>query len=230
MKRLMTAAVALIFAAGMVSAAEVTSANVVGYSNRAAIGDGWTLLGSNWEKVGGGSLTFAELIGNESELTDGDVVQIYVDPSTAITYTYFAPDWYDGDFNIASPVLAAGSAVWFYHAGAAMTFTLVGQVIQDDVVSTLPANVWTQFASGIPAGFNPADVGVEWSSLTDGSVIQKYISPESSVTYTYFGPDWYDGDFNVVQAPIADAGEGLWFFNASPDTDATLTQHPPAGI
>jgi len=229
MKKMMTAIAACAVASLSLAAGGVTSQNTVGYASRTAKASGWTLLGINWEKVGGGDLAFDTLIGANPNLADTDAIQIYDPVLPAVTYTYYGGIWYDGVFNEVHPVIKAGSAVWFFRSDTTpIVLNMSGQVGKASVVNTFPKAAWSQFSASVAVEFNPANTAlVTWDGLVDTCAIQTYISPSESTTYTCYSGVWYDGVFNEINSGIIAIGEGAWFFNASGSTDVTLTQNSP---
>jgi hypothetical protein len=128
MKRIMTAALALVTAAGLAVAADVISDNVVGYQTLNITGGNYNMLAVQWDKVQGGNIdiqgVFQDVTGLTGSTSALNADQILVwDPVTSGYTTYWLYDsggtypswdgkWIDGLGGIASAAFPKGTAFW----------------------------------------------------------------------------------------------------------------------
>ncbi|MDD5705333.1 MAG: hypothetical protein PHR35_05370 [Kiritimatiellae bacterium] len=191
MKRSITAIMALLFAAGMVSA-EVTSENIVGY-NTVTLKQGYNLLAVNFEKVvAEGDLTMQELFTTVTNgvLVDGytagnvgtgDNIQFYDTASSSYDIYYLYKGAKTSDTKNYKWVSAAGvvadskpvtngTAFWFKRVAAGeMTTVFAGQVANDVATTKQVLTGYNTFSTIYPVAWNPNDFGTQYWS-TNGAV------------------------------------------------------------
>ena len=197
-----------------------------------------TLLGVNFQKVGGGDIPVQDafkgtFVGGWGADSSTDQLLVW---SAASGYTYyFFGDWGDGeDYNNkwyldgddsapTSATIPAGAGVWLVRRGGADDVVAAGEVSMADAKTfTLKANDMT-----LLAGAYPVDLALNGGLLTvenpvggwgaDSSTDQLLIwSVASGYTYYFFG-DWGDGeDYN-----------NKWYLDG--DDSAPTTAAIPAG-
>lgn len=182
MKKMLVASAALALVGMAAQAAEVTSSNVVGYSKLTVNAGTYSMLGVQFEAVGGGSMKINDLFAEPAEgayvggvgMGDSDQLQVW-DPSTSGYKQYFFGDWagefgaeYDNlwywesdDVNPTEDTLAPGAAVWFISRGVADAEVAVsGQVVATDTDVTISAGTYTMVANPFPVPLSLADVTV----------------------------------------------------------------------
>jgi len=150
MKKLMTA-LAICALAGMASAGDVVSENVVGY-NTLTFKQGFNLIGIQFEAVAvGGALDIQKIFsgvtlnGIDDEANYGDFMQVWDNASGSFVAIYYwgdnetlelDPAWYDVDFNLATHAFKPGDAFWVYTSvgGSAAGAIAAGQVVKTNTV------------------------------------------------------------------------------------------------
>ena len=212
-----------------------------------------TLLGVNFQKVGGGDISVQDafkgtFVGGEDSATADQLMVWSV--AGGYKYYYFG-DWNDGeDYNqkwywdedSSAPTedtIPAGAGVWLVRRGGADDVVSAGEVAMTaSKVFTLKATDMT-----LLAGAYPVDVALNGGTLT----VENPVGGEDSATadqlmvwsvaggykYYYFG-DWNDGeDYNQKwywdedsSAPTEDAiptGAAVWYVNRSAQKTLTIT-------
>lgn len=189
--------IAAVFAASAFSAlaADVYSSNVVGYTKLGINGSNYTMIGVQFQDVGGGDRTINELFKEPSEgafvggiaMGDSDQLQVW-DPVTTGYKQYFFGDWageygseYDNlwywegdDANPTGDTLPPGAAVWFVSRGTNVNLAVSGEVVSTNVTVKLNGGNYTMVANPFPLALSLADVSVggtiDWinSGLTGG--------------------------------------------------------------
>jgi hypothetical protein len=154
----------------------------VGYTKLDVNGSNYTMLGVQFQNVGGGSLKINDLFKEPAEgaftggsgMIDSDQLQVW-DPAISGYKTYFFGDWageygaeydnlwyWEGDDSAATEDdLAPGSAVWFMsRSGADTTTTTAGEVVGSNVVVKLNGANYTMVANPFPVPLSLSDVSV----------------------------------------------------------------------
>ncbi|HOM59501.1 MAG TPA: hypothetical protein PK770_06535, partial [Kiritimatiellia bacterium] len=183
MKKLVTALAACVMASAVF--AQLTS-QIVGY-NTVTVYPGYNLLAVNFDGVGAGSLTLAELFpttdgeGNllpgftaGSGASTGDNILFY-DASTEGYITYYLYKgaktsdtknykWVTTAGVVASDTpVASGSAFWYKKMAATTNaVTFAGQVANDASETHQILTGYNMFSSIYPAAWNPNDLGVAY--------------------------------------------------------------------
>jgi hypothetical protein len=223
-KTLLIAAAAL--AVGVISSqAQVYSQNIVGYANVKMIG------GNNY------NLVVAPLRNStntpESLITGmniGDNVFVWTPGVGYTIYNYAGVDgagaglnWYDPDFNgVASPVIAAGQAIFYQNSGATYTNVFVGDVQLTNSPTLAGGNNYNLIGTTPPIGgfidstnfnmnFNVGDNVFVWTPGV-GYTIYNYAGVDGAGA----GLNWYDPDFNGVVGPVISVGQGYFYQNSGP--------------
>ncbi len=216
-KTLLIAAAAL--AAGMLSVqaqSNVYSQNIVGYVNK--------VLPAGYSQVAipvGGSNTVETAI---PAIQPGDNVFIWtgggydVRSYLGVNWDGNGHSWADENFNgVASPVLSPGQAVFYQNGqGVNQTNTFVGSVVLSNTV-TLHAG-YSMIASTAPiaakldsASFSlplqPGDNVFIWNG--GGYTTLSYLG----VDWDGNGHSWADENFNGVDSPIVQPGQGFYYQN-----------------
>ena len=203
MKKLIIATAALGCAAAVM--AQVTSANIVGYSKNTQPAGGFSIVAPAQFAGNAGGVTIGEAV---SGIVGGEQIFIYTGAGYII-YTYYPGyGWFDGLGNPGDGVvLPEGSAAWL--AGAASSVT----IMSGDV--PLAASVGVPVVAGFNLISNPYPVAlaignIDLSSFTGGE--QVYIFNGSAyVSYTYYaGYGWYDGLGNPGEPVTIPVGQGFW--------------------
>jgi hypothetical protein len=245
MKNLVTAFAACMIA-GLVSADGVESQNVVGYTTVDIAANTFSMVGVQFEAVGGGSNTIQNLFAEPSEgafkggagVADSDYLQVWNTSGYYVQYyfgdwsgaygTQYDNKWYK-DGNDAEPTtdkLAPGAAVWFSRTGVATSATMSGQVVTSATNTVvLAANTYTMFSNPYPIALSLADKTaggtVDWinSGLKGGSGVADadYIQIWNTAGYYV---QYYFGDWSGAYGAAYDK---QWYKDgddASPTTDS----------
>ena len=220
---------------------------MVGY-NTLNTGDTFQMLGSSFASVGSDAdgFTLGSLLG---DFADEDAIQVsYMDDDGLVqfaTYQYLtvefgmdADGWYNGDYELANDtVIPRGSAVWFV-SNVPKSVQTRGEVPKANTVHPAFTEKYSMICSAYPVAFNPNASSVTWSGLVDEDEIQvAFVDPDGIVqfnVYQYLTVDgsgmdadgWYDGNYELVTAPIAEVGQGFWLI-VSNYAKASLTEKSP---
>ncbi len=214
MKKLVTLACALAAA----SAFAVESANTVGYTTQAIAADTFYMIGVQFENVGGGAITFDDLItmtGVQAyEDGDDDCAQILVSEDVGYRYYYYITDawdaddkplnkdaWaYDGYECTAADLQALGGGFWFKApvAASGAKITVKGQVYTNATATvSFPAGDYAIIANPFPVDTCFADVtttGVTAYEDGDADCAQILVSEAVGYKYYYYITDAWDAD------------------------------------
>jgi len=240
MKKLMTS-LAVCAVAGIVSAQSVVSANVVGYNNVATVA-GLNLYAPAFTTVGTNAQVGQLSAIRGATLSDGDQIQFMdADGNIPLIYAWFTAagqavavdGWYDGDFNLVDATLPQGVGYFIYAQNPGSVVQNAGEVKDQSVTTTIP--------TGLGAAGNATPTARTLSRLvlggnaTDGDQIQ-FVDADGNVPqiYAWFTAagqavavdGWYDGDFNLVDGPIA-ASQGVLIYAQN---GCTLTVPSPFAI
>jgi hypothetical protein len=242
-KTTMIAALIALCAIGA-SAADVYSANVVGYTKLDIAADNFTMLGINFQAVGGGSLTINELFAEpvEGAFTGGEAFavadQIRVwNPATTGYKNYFFGDWegawgaeydrlwywQDDDDDPTEDPLAPGAAVWYLSKGMNETqVTIAGEVKSDAATITLAAGNFTMVANPFPVevGINEFFAEPEEGTFTGGEAFAvadqiRVWNPATTGYKNYFFGDW--------EGAWGEEYDRLWYWQDDDDDPTTDT-------
>lgn len=144
---------------------------------------------------------------SDSSIDDDSIVTVYNSDGSKNTYTAFSNVWYDGDFN------PSDSAIIFPGEGVVVSFeaptslTFAGNVNTEEIKIPVTSGTVNLIGSENPsAPSGEGSLGAALATLPDDSIITVY-SEDGSLTvqntYTLFGGDWYDSDFNLTEVSIA---------------------------
>ena len=239
MKKVMFAAA--VAAAGL--AFGIESANTVGFQTFTCQPNTWYLLGAQFQKTTGTSMSIQQFLQGDYEAT-GDTltapeIQMWV--GNSYVHYYFFDLAYDEDFNEYQNVWTAGGdyteltinpgdGVWFKHKGSsAITITIAGQVLETATETmTVPANQWKCLSSPYPEDLALNGNKVNWSEILTATG-DALTAPEiqmwtgSAYVHYYYYDLAYDEDFNEYQnvwtaggdytTYAIPAGAGFWIKN-----------------
>ncbi len=174
--------IAAVFAASAFAAmaADVYSSNIVGYTKLDVNGSNFSMLGVQFQEVGGGSRAINDLFAEPAEgafvggigLGDSDQLRVW-DASIDGYKNYFFGDWaaeygaeYDNlwywegdDANPTTDLLPPGAAVWFMSKSATNVYVSVsGEVVSTNVTVTLNGGNFTMVANPFPVALSLSDV------------------------------------------------------------------------
>ena len=235
------------------ASAQVYSENIVGYETLETKGAGMTLLGANFQKVGGGAISVQDafqgtFVGGTLP-SEADQLMVW---SVANGYTYyFFGDWSDGqdwskkwylngdDSAPTADTIPAGAGVWLVRRGVADDVVAAGEV------SMAASKTFTIKASGMTllAGAYPVDLALNGGTLVVENPVGGTLPSEADqlmvwsvangYTYYFFG-DWNDGQTwskkwylnGDDSAPTPDsipAGSAVWYVNLSAQKTLTIS-------
>ena len=177
MKKLMTA-LAVCAAATISMAQSVPSANVVGYSTVPVKATDYTMLGINFQAVGGNDVAinsyFQGNFAGGPDQPDADTLITWSLASGYKAYFYcqgvdpsLDNNWLDLSYNIATNTLPVGSACWLLRRGPATNLVFSGQVKTTVTATTIKANDYTMFSNPYPT-LLPINGGINVVSPTGG--------------------------------------------------------------
>ncbi len=217
MKKIAVAALALTAATG-IALAEVTSSNTVGYTTQAIAADTFYMVGVQFENVGGGAITFDDLITMSGiqayDDGDEDCAQIQVLNGGIYTLYYYITDawdandkplnhdaWaFDGYECTAADLQALGDGFWFKApvAASGASITVKGQVYaQNSATVSFPANAFTIIANPFPVDTCFADIvttGVTAYDDGDEDCAQIQVLDGGIYTLYYYITDAWDAN------------------------------------
>jgi hypothetical protein len=203
--------VLLIAAAALISAsaiAQVTSANIVGYSKKAVTDGSFSILAPQFvvENTNGIALknAFTGL---------ADETLVYAWDGGYTTYYYFDGLWYDvDDFYSAADddIIPAGASVWL-KSTADTNVLMSGEVPQVDSVTNV-------IGSGFSLVANPYPVDLVLSNIPQDNLPAEtlvYAWDGGYTTYYYFDGLWYDVDdfYSAADGDVISVGDGFWIKN-----------------
>lgn len=246
-----TMMIAALFAASTLaaSAADVYSSNIVGYT-KLSVGSGLTIIGGQFEAVGGGDLDVQSI--TSEDLALGDLARFWNGSSYTTIFYYGEEDdggiyeddsyevslgagWGDIDQVAVDMTVSLGEGFWIKTA-AASDLVVAGQVGDTNQVSV--ASGLTLVVNPYPQAVDIADVQGTGLALGD---LARFWNGSSYTTVFYYGEDddggvyeddtyevslgagWGDIDQIAVSKNIA-VGEGFW---VKAGTAATLTFPDP---
>jgi hypothetical protein len=197
----------------------VYSLNIVGYATVTAPA-GYSMLAN---PLSAGVTNGANEIGLQ---IDGE--QILTWTGTAFKFVAFDASlgWLDSNFApSAPPSLPPGVGFFFFNPGTVATnITFVGQVVPNPSSTNsliLPAG-FSMVGSPLPA--NVADITVAPVSLPklDGMQVLTWDNATSKYVFSAFDAalGWLDVNFSPKAAPSYSIGQGFFFFNSQPTSQA----------
>ena len=218
--------------------AEISSANVVGYTTSDLVSNKSNMQGINFVKVDGTDfdlntdITVGNLTGGADD-TSADSILVW-DPAKSMytTFYYYYEEeyadesaWYDLN-GVLEAKLPAGSAFWFRAvSGESKSLTVAGAIETDDSVSfSLVGGKSNMIINPYPTAIDLNDTAtVEVSNLTGGaddtsadSVLVWDATKSMYTTFYYYyeaeyadESAWYD--LNGVVEPNLAAGTAFWF-------------------
>ena len=196
----------------------VDSQNIVGYTTQAIAPDTYYMIGVQFETVGGGAITFDNLItmSGVQAYDDGDedCAQILVSTATGYDFYYYITDawdandkplnhdaWaFDGYECTAADLQALGNGFWFKApvAASGATITVKGQVTSDTSKTvSFPAGEYAIIANPFPVDTCFADVTTTVVTAYDdgdSNCAQILVSTDSGYDFYYYITDAWDAD------------------------------------
>jgi len=234
-KRLLVLAVMAM--AASLATADVVSKNVVGYYTVKLNTPGYSMIGINFNSIGGTGIPLQDLFlpsslypGEDYEDFDNCDQMIFWDnDSQGFTRFYYVnigegPFWYDEGGNPATNKVSPGTAFWFYRpsTNGQEYAKIAGQVDERETIERTFLEGYSMFAKGFPietligqglAGY-PGE-GYEDFDNCDRIIVW---DNESKAYFTYFyvdlgeGSKWYDESGNLVSKNFL-VGMGAWYLN-----------------
>ena len=230
MKKLMFAMVAM--AAG-ISLADVSSANVVGYTGVSVIKDRYYMYATAFDGVSGvanDGIDIQKLIvgdipyGTEIQIrqygSDGYDVYRYVEEAYDEAKDDFYPGWADMDDYLVIRQVAPGTPFWF-KTPSDCSFSVAGQILTDASKSyAIIANHYEMIANPYPVSMDPN--AIEFTGLNYGDELQirdaeglgysvlRYVEEAYDEEKDDFFPGWADMDDYLVKTPIFESARGAW--------------------
>lgn len=229
MKKLVTA---LALCASFSAFAQVESANIVGYTTVPTLAGTYTMIGGQFEGVGGGGMPVQSIKGSfvgGTGLVDSDNLLVW---SNGSYKSYFFGNWagaygaeYDNlwywggdDANPSTDVIMPGQGLWFLsRSGSAGTATFSGQVKVNNTNLSVLANTYTLFSNPYPTevAINSASFAVTGATGGTGLVDSDNLLVWANGSYkSYFFGNWagaYGAEY-----------DNLWYWggdDANPTTD-----------
>jgi len=225
--------------------------NVVGYNTVGALADDMTMIGINFDEIGGGGLPIQKALsgdfnGGESfGLADNLMVWT---PSGYKFYYYGVwgdpsnPEWdnlwYDNETDEeADFFLQPGNALWYVRRGAGTPVTVAGEVLATSGNVSILADDMTMFANTHPVavklngGLNVLNpIGGESFGLADNLMIWT----SAGYKFYYYGvwndssnPDWdnlwYDNETDEEATVSFEVGQAAWYLRKGAATTITFS-------
>ncbi len=196
----------------------VDSQNIVGYTTQAIAADTYYMIGVQFEDVGGGAITFDDLITmtGVSAYDDGSAncAEILVSEGAGYLHYYYITDawdssdkplghdaWaFDGYECTASDLQALGNGFWFKApvAASGAKITVKGQVLTNATATvSFPANEYAIIANPFPVDTCFADVtttGVTAYEDGDDDCAEILVSEGAGYLHYYYITDAWDAD------------------------------------
>lgn len=217
---------------------EVSSANIVGYTQSAMEGGKYYMCATHFDATtdNGQGYAIKDLI--SGEVPYGTQIQVMQADTTYKIYYFieeaydevkdeFAPGWADVEDYVAVDMLAPGAAFWF-KAPSACNISIAGQILSDaSKAVTVPAGQFSMVANPYPVAVNMNDLS--WAGLTYGDQFQ-IMQPDSTYKIYYyieeaydeakdeFLPGWADVEDYLVTTKVLPVGQGAWIKPAAPVT------------
>ena len=225
-------------AAAMVACADITSSNIVGYTNKDQGAD-YSLVVPMFRGISANNYALQDLIpSGENVNGNGDIsVQTFTSLAEADEQFFWLTEddmgvedgdgWYEGDFATkATKVLTPGEGLMLGAASGAITLRFAGQVETGAVEIDAPADYSLignvrPFALNIqdiiPSGENVngnGDISVQtFTSLAEADEQFFWLTEEDMGVED--GDGWYEGDFATKATKVFDPGEGMMLGAAS---------------
>lgn len=219
MNKLVTVFSALAVAAG-IAQGEVKSANIVGYTTRAA--EGYTCFVPGFQKVGGGTTTLNDLLDENTLTAYVDEVQIY-DPVEGlfVSWIWDGTGWTDWT-GTQELEIAPGEG---YFANFTLDQNVCGEVVNSDTLA---------FTHEVPTGYSALGsafpTAMVASNFNFAQVLTAYVDEVQIydpvegvfVSWTWDGTGFTDWSTYLPDV-MAPQGEGVFFGNISGFTELVET-------
>jgi len=222
------------------------SSNIVGYEKLSLAKDVFAMGATQFELVGGGSGTLADLF-SATDIPYGTEIRFLNAAGGYDFYRYleeaydpdlddFVPGWADIREDKVSDPVVPGTGFWV-KAPKGYELTQAGQVPTNATITiTLTPGMFEMICDPFPEGFNPN--AVTWGNLEYGTEIRvlnaaggydfyKYLEEAYDAVLDDFVPGWADIREDKVTAPIADVKQGFWI-RSTADTPVTITFTNPS--
>jgi hypothetical protein len=239
MKKLITA-LTVCAVAGFVTAAPVTSANIVGYKADVTVaGANFTLLAPPFTVVGGSAVQIANLFTDNSNFIASDTAEnadtIMVWNGSGFDYYFFSSDagnaWAsDQDsFTPTTATIPVGGGYWFLRQGSTLnTLTAVGEVITTNINVAVGANGFTCMSNPFAAELPISSITAPDLSASDTAEFADTIMLWNGSGFDYYfyssdaGNAWAsDQDSFTPTTATVPVGGGFWFLRYGGDTVVT---------
>jgi len=229
MKKLVTA---LALCAAVSAYAQVESANIVGYTTVPTLAGTYTMIGGQFEGVGGGGMPIQSIKGSfvgGAGVADSDNLLVWA--NGAYKYYFFGNwsgvwgaeydnlwYWENDDANPTEDLLMPGQGLWFLsRSGSAGTATFAGQVKLNSTNLSVLANTYTLFSNPYPVelSINSANFTVSSAQGGAGVADSDNLLVWSNGVYKYY----FFGNWAGVWGAEYD---NLWYWendDANPTTD-----------
>ena len=176
------------------------------------------------------NIQFLDGLGRMTDLYNW--IDIPADPEDEESVAFFG--WYDGEDNLVDDVIInPGDGLWVFSSSDAFGLQSAGQVIKTPTAVTLKTDGSTMVANPIPVNVNLQEVsvsGYDHEAGFEGSINVQFLDglgrmtdlynwidipadPEDEESVAFFG--WYDGEDNLVEDVMVNAGTALWTYSDS---------------
>ena len=245
MKKLLTCA-ALLAVCAPAFTAEVESSNIVGYQKITLPENRMTIIGNQFQVVGGGAINIQDVTPNENFDVDGEDWLRTYDPLTGV-YTsviFLSEDncgveggaWCDDNAEPVDFEINNGQGVWCKTVHADSKVSFAGEIASVNTIS-LPVNRMTIVCNPLPMAVNIQDIAPNENFDVDGEDWLRTYNPLTGVyTSVIFlsedncgveGGAWCDDNAEPVDFDIA-AGQGFWVKSVHEDAALTFPTLPTA--
>jgi effector-binding domain-containing protein len=240
--------------AGLVSAQQVESENIVGYQSQSTLSGKMDIVGVQFEGVGGTNISIQAIVPVSGfSTTGGDLIKIWNPLTRTYVSAYYYDTLYSADYNTTygagwgdidqiklDLTIDPGQGFWITTAQNA-TFMIAGQIVDktanqvstlsgkmDLVCNTFPVSMSIQDVVPV-SGFSTTggDLIKIWNASTRTYVSAYYYDTLYSADYnTTYGAGWGDIDQIKLDTAIG-AGQGFWLTTAQ---NAVASFTVPAGL
>ena len=236
----------------IVGAAMAVDSNVVGYNTVDVLADDMTMMGVNFDAVGGGGtsiqIALAGSFNGGEDMSSSDNLIVWKADGGYKSYYYGVwndldnPEWdnlwYDSDSIEATTLLNPGDAIWYTRRGGVTPVTICGEVLATGSIISILANDMTMFANTHPVpvplnGVGGLDVlnpiGGEDMDSSDNLIVWTLANGYQTYYYGVWNdldnPEWDNlwYDDNSVEATVSLAvGQAAWYIRKGGATTITF--------
>ena len=244
MKKLMTALAVCAIASLSLASGGVTSANVVGYQTLSVVGTKYNMLGVQWDKVGGGSLSVQDVFAGTAGLTGSTFADVFAadrikvwDPVTSgyVDFWLYAVindpawdgKWIDGTGSPATATFSAGSTFWLQSKGTNVNVISAGQAPSAATISqAIVGGKYNMIINPYPTTY-PLNGSFNW--LTAGAVGSTFADVFAADRIKVWDPNTAGYTDYWLYAFISDpAWDGKWIDGTGSPATYALPMGTPA--